>query len=274
MQLITKTIAGIDDTEAKLHAYLVDNTPQIDPNRVRPAVLILPGGGFTKTTDRESEPIAVRMLSFGYQAFVLRYSVAPSRYPVSLLEAAEAVKLIREHADEWHVDPNKLIVIGFSAGGHLAGQLTTKAGRAVLAKHDINPDDVLPNGLALSYPVITSGPYAHRESFDELLGPENKDNEALLHEVSLEYQVTEDTPKTFLWTTVTDEGVPVQNSLLFVNALLDAGVNVEAHFFPHGVHGSSLGTEETKYANGRGIEESLQIWPDLFHAWVEREFNR
>lgn len=273
MQLITNTITGIDGTEAKFHAYLADNTPQIDLNRVRPAVLILPGGGFSKTSDRESEPIAIRMLSFGYQAFVLRYSVAPSRYPVSLLETADAVKLIREHAKEWHVDSDKLIVIGFSAGGHLAGQLTTKAGRKLLARHGYDLDQILPNGLALSYPVITSGEHAHRKSFDELLGPDGRGDADLLHEVSLEYQVTPETPRTFLWTTVTDNNVPVQNSLLFVNALLDAGVNVEAHFFPHGVHGSSLGTEETKFADGRGIEESLQIWPDLFHAWVEREFN-
>lgn len=169
MQYFEHEISGIDGTAAKFVGYCLDNSEEVIPDYARPSVLVIPGGGYEMTSDREAEPIAMQFLAAGYNAFVLRYSVKPSIFPVALLEAAEAMKQIREHAAEWHVDTNAIAVIGFSAGGHLAANLATSASDEVIAAHGYDPDAVRPNGLMLAYPVITSGPLAHRGSFDSLL---------------------------------------------------------------------------------------------------------
>ena len=170
MQYCEDIITGIDGSEATFVRYVLDNSEEIDPKRQRPSVLVIPGGGYAMTSDREAEPIAMQFLAAGCNAFVLRYSVAPSVFPTALLEAAEAVQRIRAHADDWHCDPSKIAVIGFSAGGHLAANLATTAGDDTMRAHGYDPDAVRPNALMLGYPVITSGPLAHRGSFDCLLG--------------------------------------------------------------------------------------------------------
>lgn len=188
MQYFEHEISGIDGTAAKFVGYCLDNSEEVIPDYARPSVLVIPGGGYEMTSDREAEPIAMQFLAAGYNAFVLRYSVKPSVFPVALLEAAEAMKQIREHAAEWHVDTNAIAVIGFSAGGHLAANLATSASDEVIAAHGYDPDAVRPNGLMLAYPVITSGPLAHRGSFDSLLGERKADPEAL-ESVSIEKHV-------------------------------------------------------------------------------------
>ncbi|NMM99516.1 acetylesterase [Bifidobacterium sp. DSM 109958] len=273
MLVFDETISGIDDTEARFRGYVIENYADMDAERTRPAVLILPGGGYRRTSAREAEPIARRMLGYGYQAFILDYSCAPSTYPVALLETAEAMRRIREHAAEWHIDPNAIVVCGFSAGGHAAALFAERWNGEETRAHGYDPESIRPNGLLLGYPVITSGPYAHRGSVEHLLGPRGKDDPALLDLFSLEKHVTRDVPPTFVWTTVTDETVPVQNTLLFVNALVAAGVNVEVHVFPEGRHGSALGTNETDNAD-RWIGDltCVQPWPDLADAWIRGRF--
>lgn len=271
MQYIHHTIVGIDGTEAQFTGMIIDNSEEVIPDRRRPAVLIIPGGGYEMTSDREADPIALTMLGQGYHAFVLRYSCAPSRYPVALLQAAEAMLQIRAHADDWHVDSNAVAVMGFSAGGHLAGSLCTNGSDDVIRAHGYDPTEIRPNGLALAYPVITSGAYAHRGSFNALLG-NDRDNPAMLAKVSLEQHVTESTPATFVWHTVPDDCVPVQNTLMLVDALMAHHVPVEAHLFPSGGHGLSLGTAETAWQGVNGIEECVQVWPELFRRWMRRTF--
>lgn len=272
MQYFEQTIAGIDGTAASFRGYIIDNSEEVLPDRRRPAVLVIPGGGYEMTSDREAEPIALKMLAFGFHAFILRYSVAPSRYPVALLEAAEAMRLIREHADEWYVDPQAVVVAGFSAGGHLAASLGTVGGDDVLAEHGYDPADVRPDGMLLSYPVISSGEFAHRGSFNALLG-DDRDDPTMLERLSLEKQVADVTPPTFIWHTVPDDCVPVRNTLLFIDALMAHGVPVEAHLFPSGGHGLSLGTAETAWQGVNGIEECVQVWPELFRRWMLRTFD-
>lgn len=273
MQYFERTIVGIDGTEALFTGYSIDNTEETGIDRARPAVLILPGGGYEMTADREAEPIALTMLGYGYQAFVLRYSTAPSRYPVALLEEAEAIRLIRENAQQWHVDPTSVVVLGFSAGGHLAASIGTSGSDDTLRKYGYDPTVVRPNGMALSYPVITSGEYAHRGSFNALLGTHSDDGN-LLKKVSLEYQVADDTPATFIWHTMNDDCVPVENSLMFIQALHARHIPVEAHLFPIGPHGLSLANEETQRVDGSGVEPGVRQWPALFHDWMERMFRR
>lgn len=189
-------ISGIDGSAAKFVGYCLDNSEEVVPDRVRPSVLVIPGGGYEMTSDREAEPIAMQFLAAGFNAFVLRYSVKPSVFPVALLEAADAMTMIHEHAAEWHVDPDAIAVIGFSAGGHLAANLATSTSDDVLVAHGYDPDAVRPNGLMLAYPVITSGPLAHRGSFDSLLGERRNDSQAL-ESVSIERHIDAKTPPGF-----------------------------------------------------------------------------
>ncbi|OSG92799.1 endo-1,4-beta-xylanase [Bifidobacterium adolescentis] len=271
MQYCEDIITGIDGSEATFVRYVLDNSEEIDPKRQRPSVLVIPGGGYAMTSDREAEPIAMQFLAAGCNAFVLRYPVAPSVFPTALLEAAEAVQRIRAHADDWHCDPSKIAVIGFSAGGHLAANLATTAGDDTIRAHGYDPDAVRPNALMLGYPVITSGPLAHRGSFDCLLG-DNSDNQVALDAVSIERHIDAKTPPVFVWHTITDDCVPVENTLMLVDACKKAGVPVEAHLFPQGGHGLALGTAETAWQGVNGIEPCVQQWPVLANAWLRRLF--
>ena len=262
-------ISGIDGSAAKFVGYCLDNSEEVVPDRVRPSVLVIPGGGYEMTSDREAEPIAMQFLAAGFNAFVLRYSVKPSVFPVALLEAADAMTMIREHAAEWHVDPDAIAVIGFSAGGHLAASLGVFWKKDFIAQTlGVTSDMVKPNGMILSYPVITSGEFAHTGSFECLLGEDYNDLDKR-KEQSLEFQVSRDTPPTFLWHTVTDDCVPVENSLLFFNALRKLEIPVEMHLYPVGGHGLSLANEETSYEDGGCVQKECQSWMELACKWMQ-----
>ena len=263
MKYFEYEISGIDGSAAKFVGYCLDNSEEVVPDRVRPSVLVIPGGGYEMTSDHEAEPIAMQFLAAGFNAFVLRYSVKPSVFPVALLEAADAMTMIREHAAEWHVDPDAIAVIGFSAGGHLAANLATSTSDDVLVAHGYDPDAVRPNGLML----------AHRGSFDSLLGERRNDSQAL-ESVSIERHIDAKTPPIFVWHTVPDETVPYENTLMLIDACKKAGVSIEAHLFPQGGHGLSLGTAETAWQGVNGIEPSIQIWPQLAVSWMRRTFAR
>lgn len=160
------------DGGAPLTAYVPDNFPALGMDRRRPALIICPGGGYEHISDREAEPVALRFAGLGYAAFVLRYHVAPQgRWPVPQRQLLAAIDHVRVHCERYHVDPEKVIVLGFSAGGHLAGCAGTmwnkpEVYRALKKKSPA----YRPDGMVLCYPVITSGPYGHRESFLNLLG--------------------------------------------------------------------------------------------------------
>lgn len=254
--------------QAELYTYLLDNSPEMKPDRKRPLVLLCPGGGYGMTSDREAEPLAMQFLARGIHAAILRYSVAPARYPEALLQLAAAVALLRENAETWHIDPEKIVVQGSSAGGHLAASLGVLWEEKFLSEELCVPTERLrPNGLLLCYPVITSGEKAHRGSFENLLGERHTDPQ-LLEKLSLEKQVTARTPKTFLWHTATDDIVPVENSLLFFEALCKNQVPAELHIYPVGGHGLGLANEETSNQEGYGVQEECQSWMSLACDWL------
>lgn len=249
-----------------LHTYFPENSQEMDPDRRRPVILICPGGGYAMTSDREAEPVALQFLSMGYHAAVLRYSTAPAEYPEALLQLGRSVAWLRENADRYAIDPERVVVLGFSAGGHLAASLGVFWNKGFLADRlGVRAESLRPAGLMLCYPVITSGEKAHRGSFECLLGSRA---EELREEVSLEKQVSEDTPRTFLWHTASDDCVPVENSLLFFQALLEKGVPAEMHIYPAGGHGLSLATEETSIRGGYGIQRECQSWLELAKVWL------
>ena len=252
-----------------LYTYFLDSSIEMRPNEKRPVILMCPGGGYEMTSDREAEPMAMQFLAMGYHVAVLRYSVCPARYPAALLQVAESVLYLKEHADEYHIDPEKIVVQGCSAGGHLAANYGIAWNSPFLTKlmgMENDPERLCVAGLLLCYPVITSGEKAHEESFRNLLGEQYEEKK---EELSLENQVTPDTPPTFLWHTATDETVPVENSLYFFQACLQQGVSAELHIYPVGGHGLSLANEETCRANGIGVQKECQSWIGLAQTWLE-----
>ena len=255
-----------------LETYILGDVMDGARNRKTPLVLICPGGGYAMTSNREAEPIALQFNSMGYQAAVLRYSCAPAVYPTALCEVAQSVKLIREHAEDWNVDAEKIIVMGFSAGGHLAASYGVFWNESWLTeKMQCDKQLLKPNGLVLCYPVISSKEeIAHQDSIKNLLGesyPEMKE------QVSLEDKVGKHTPKTFLWHTFTAPVVPFWNSFRFAEALGKAGVPMEYHLYPQGGHGLSLANEQTANEEGKGVEKVCQSWVPLLRSWMLENFG-
>ena len=255
-----------------LETYILGDVMDGARNRKTPLVLICPGGGYAMTSNREAEPIALQFNSMGYQAAVLRYSCAPAVYPTALCEVAQSVKLIREHAEDWNVDAEKIIVMGFSAGGHLAASYGVFWNESWLTeKMQCDKQLLKPNGLVLCYPVISSKEeIAHQDSIKNLLGesyPEMKE------QVSLEDKVGKHAPKTFLWHTFTDPVVPFWNSFRFAEALGKAGVPMEYHLYPQGGHGLSLANEQTANEEGKGVEKVCQSWVPLLRSWMLENFG-
>lgn len=266
------SVPGSPDA-ASLTFYGPDHAHKIHPQERFPAVLICPGGAYYFTSDREAEPVALSFLALGFNAYVLRYHTSPAaRYPVPQLEAAAALKWIRENADAHQTDPDRLFIAGFSAGGHLAASLgilwKEKAFSDALG---CRPEAFRPTGMILGYPVITSGPKAHRGSFENLTGGD----EALKESLSLEKRVTPDTVPAFVWHTRTDESVPVENSLYLLCALAENGVPFEAHIYPKGVHGLSLANALTASPNTpQQIQEECAEWVRKAADWVIKEHWR
>ncbi len=255
------TKAGLQgEASPKLYTYVRDPSPELRA-RLRPAVVICPGGGYFATSDREAEPIALRFLEEGFQCFVLRYSCQCFPFPGALLELATAVATVRRRAQEWQVDPDKIIVSGFSAGGHLAASLGVFWNRDfVTGPLGLEGQEIRPNGILLSYPVITSGEFANRGSFTNLLTDRYDEYIDL---VSLENQVSADTPPCFLWHTANDEAVPAENSLLFAAALQKQKIPLELHILPSGIHGLALATAETDYPS-----EACAPWTEWAARWI------
>ncbi len=236
----------------------------------RPLILICPGGGYEYLSAREGESIALTFNSFGYHCAIIHYTPFPATYPTSLLEVAAAVKLFKDNADSYGIDADKIILWGASAGGHLVASFATGYFRdEVTSYFNVSSDYLKPAGLMLAYPVITSGEYAHRGSFDHLLG-DLKDDAKMLEYTSIENRVNEKMPPSFVWHTFTDKSVPVQNSFLLAEAMRKADVPLELHIFPTGGHGLALANDITLSPWKKEIDEGSQQWVALAKNWLSR----
>lgn len=221
MQQIQLELEGGGTLTVCLRASL-DAMPTV---KQRPLVLVVPGGGYSHVSPREGDPVALQFAAAGYHTAVLTYSVGEgARDYRPLRQLSEALGLLRQHAEEWHILPDKIAVCGFSAGGHLAlsGAVLAIPGETAQQR---------PDAVILGYPVITAGEYAHRGSFVQLAGSEDA---AAQRAFGLEDKITPDTPPVFVWHTMEDRTVPVENTLLLLSALRRAGVACEAHLFEQG----------------------------------------
>lgn len=262
MQIYTHTLPG----GAVLTGYLRDETTEMPAYNTRPAVLIVPGGGYERCSARETDPVAMQFLQAGYQVFTLLYTVSPAPLRWQpLIDAAGAILHLRRNASRLRVDPFKIAVCGFSAGGHLAGATAILwDAEPVRSALGIHGEEARPDAVILGYPVVTSGTFAHKGSFDRLAGAD----ETLRAALSLETHVQEDLPPFFLWQTVDDATVPVQNTLLLAQALTEHHVPYELHLFPRGVHGSSICTKDVNTPNPHAA-----AWVGLCTHWLAEIFQ-
>jgi acetyl esterase/lipase len=231
------------------------------------AVVICPGGGYGTVVDTyEGKDVARWLNGYGVAAFVLRYRHAPRyRHPAPLQDAQRALRTVRGRAAEWKLDPHRVGIMGFSAGGHLASTTGTHFDDGKPGADDpIEKAGCRPDFLILAYPVITlKPPFYHKGSRDNLLG--DKPSEELVNSLSNDEQVTEKTPPTFLFHTAEDDVVPSQNSVLFYLALRKHKVPAELHVYEHGRHGVGL-------ANGQGgtpNDPALTTWKERLADWMK-----
>ncbi|MBQ6124174.1 MAG: alpha/beta hydrolase [Spirochaetales bacterium] len=250
--------------KALLRTYVLSNYKDLDLTRRRAFILICPGGGYHFCSEREAEAVAIRFNSLGYNAAVLYYTCNPldaghrpeGVFPEPQEELARAVAWVRCNAENLNTDPSKIVVLGFSAGGHLAASL----GVFWPEYGEISR----PNALVLCYSVITSGPLAHRGSIDNLIG--NRTD--LLETVSLEKQVTDKTPPSFIWASDKDPSVPCQNSIMFKEALESCGVRAELHLYDSKVHGISLASREVMKP-GVSYNPDVSDWPERADRFLQ-----
>ena len=246
-----------------LTAYILDGSRTIQKED-RPAVLVIPGGGYAHVSPREGERIALSYNAAGFHAFILDYCVKPHCHPLPILNAARSIEIIRENAKEWRIDADKIAVCGFSAGGHLAASIST-----LWNDKEIFTDDQIqnklhkPNASILCYPVITCGDHAHKGSFVNLTGSE-VENE-LWEKLSLEKRVSKNTPPTFMWHTFEDSCVPVENSLLYANSLRENNIPFELHIYPNGEHGTSKASHETFW--------DLSMFTCRSYPWIKQSIE-
>lgn len=224
-------------------------------------VVIFPGGGYHFRAPHEGQGYAEYFNTLGMNAFVCEYRVAPHTHPLPLLDARRAVQYVRYNAEKFGIDPNKIGVMGSSAGGHLAATVSTvfdSFDNVLANKDEIDSVDFIPNFQILCYPVIALSGFGHIGSKNNLLGDE-KENEDLINYLSSQNRVSEKTPKAFIWHTFDDSGVNVKNSLVYASALKDNGVSCEMHLFPNGPHGLGLALNN----------DSVGQWPELLRTWLK-----
>lgn len=225
-----------------IHTYLHDD------DEVRACLLLIPGGGYCMVCNVEGEPVVDVFYEMGMNVIVLTYttditmSIPLRKQP--LMDASRAIRYIRKNSDRFKIDPNKISVMGFSAGGHLSASISVHYDDIKDVNEELNSYSNKPNGTLLGYPVITAGINTHQGSIISLVGYEPSEEE--LNYFSLEKHVNKNTPPCFCWQTVEDDLVPIENSMLYTEALQKNGVPHAFYAFPHGRHGLSVSTDRVK----------------------------
>ncbi len=274
MQTINVTLN--EKTGARLEGWAIDPHVSTDEVRARPAMIVAPGGGYLNLAHREAEPVAARWLGMGYQVLILRYSVlleAPgqgvepepnlaARYPVQVGEAARAVAYVREHADELGVDPERIFIMGFSAGAHVAVSLAERW-------RDFG-ETSRPRGVIGCYPMLRAlerGDVALQEFSALAVCGTKRPSDEQRAEVDLVERANASMPPLFLWHTSEDGLVPATDTARLAARAMELGVPCELHIYREGHHGSGL-CDHTTSANGEHVNPHNASWASLADEWA------
>lgn len=252
--------------QAAAEIFVPDTFSEIGVDKVFPCVILIPGGAYVFRSEREDEPTALKFLGAGMVVIKVEYSCGTEEghFPDQLVQVCAAIALARRNAKKWHINTDKLVVLGYSAGGHLAATVGTMWNRPIVSEIlGTTSKETYVNGMVLCYPVITSGEFTHEDSIKFLLGEDRYQIQAEREKVSLENMVTKDTPKAFLWHTFEDDLVPVENTLLMASALRREGIQFEMHIYPQGPHGLAVCDETTA-----DIKEHLNPYAEYVSTWV------
>lgn len=297
-----------DREDVTLTTYVLEDSPEMLKGKKRGAVLVCPGGAYLFCSDREGEPIAMAFANMGYHVFVLRYSVyfegkavdfekwqqdaaqkkpipvnPNSVYPNPLRDIGKAMLTIHDHAEQWHVDTEKIAICGFSAGGHNCAMYSVYWNQPVITEFfNRNAACFKPAASILAYP-LTDYISMKDATFDDpqakglfhlvniaYLGSDQPDDD-LLHEVSPARLVHKQTPPTFIWSTAADGLVPIRQSTLMADALAQHNIPFEVHIFEKGEHGLSTATQSSAGTNEL-IDSDAAKWLPLCDAWLHKRF--
>ena len=258
MKMIHMSVPG--HPEATLEGYILDCELSLGLETNRPAIVVCPGGGYLYCSPREAEPVALRYDAKGFHAFILRYSVGWDAAGFSpLQEVSWVIGYLREHAEEWHIDPNKIATCGFSAGGHLALAAGVKG-------------ENKPNAMILGYPAVTTPNHPMSNFMVKLLAGKQEVTDADCAEFSLENFITKDAPPVFI-TATAEDGLSPFGALLVANAYSRLGKPYELHMFQHGPHGYSLADETCADGSNQVLNASFAKWHELSVEWLYRIFG-
>jgi acetyl esterase/lipase len=299
--MLTKTIQLYENRpDVTLTTYVLADSLELLNGQTRPAVLVCPGGAYLSCSDREGEPVALRFAAMGYHAFVLRYStynngkpgmfpmggemlVNPnSVYPAPMRDIGKAILTIRSQSREWLVDPDKIAICGFSAGGHNCGMYSVYWQDPLLSDYfGEKPEAFKPAAAILAYAICDynlmfgeiNDPFAQQLSDAASIAymGTTTPTPQLLNTLSPALHVTQNTPPTFLWATAGDALVPVENSTRMATALARAGVPFEIHVFEQGQHGLSLADQSTA-GSQLDLNVDVEKWIGLADAWLKKRF--
>lgn len=260
-------ILGESGKDPVLTCYMPGNLGEMGwANRRHRAMVLCPGGGYMAISQREGEPIALKLMAMDFYVFVLKYSIVPHAFPAQIREAAAAFDIIHRHAEEWNVDEERIGIMGFSAGAHLAAHYSTAYECSEVA--EVFPDAHAPFATVLGYPVITPDT-AHTGTFKNLLGAGRELKESSAMDAAK--LVSDKTPRAFIWHTASDPVVPVANSLIYAAALAENHIPFELHVYPDGYHG--LATSDAMTCDRDPREEVYaSAWLPAFQKWADTYF--
>ena len=247
--------------EASVEGYLLDCELTLGQEQKRPAIVVCPGGGYLYCSPREAEPVALNYAAKGFHAFILRYSCGRDAKDFApLQEVSWLIGWLREHAEEWHIDPKRILTCGFSAGGHLA------LAAGLLAEHK-------PNGMILNYPAVQLPNLPGVDFMLKLLSGKEQVSDEDSAAYTLTNHITKDAPPVFLAATAEDALTPY-GALAVAQAYSRLGLGYELHIFQHGPHGYSLGTAPSANGSSRMLNEAYANWPELSVQWMNKVFGQ